>query len=185
MFLSIVFFTGCLYSSNNEYPPSYKESVDTRLFYDPAVFYFGDVVQDDGSVNVTKTINWTLRIENHGEREEDVRFELTHFPRELMVWSTDVRFFQRTVTNNTTITLQIVKEYDYEDEDFKRLRIENIPSNSSIDIIVSITFNKTVPWSYDPDSTFVGFLEIGRRTCNPSCGNIDYEEEIIPFVVRT
>lgn len=174
-----VLLSGCI--DNSEPPPGYPSKhavgdIDIELVYEPAIFYFGDVVQDNGSVNQSKTINWTLTINNLGNRSEDVRFEIAHLPPELLIWSTIIAYKYGEI---------IYPEYDYEDKDFERYCIEDIISMASVEFTVSITFNKTVAWSYSPDSTYVGYFEIGRRTINPKCGNIGYGELIVPFVVRT
>lgn len=199
LLLISIMLSGCLgYNSRPPpgYPPKYNVGdINIELKYEYPIFYFGDVVQDNGSVNQSKTINWTLTINNHGNYTEDVRFELLQFPEELMIWSTELKIFEIHTVEvwaeeekeafNMTYTLERTLEYDYYNREFDRLWIEGVPVNASIEFVVSITFNETVAWSYSPDTTYVGFFEIGKRTCNPECRNIHYEEEIIPFVVRT
>ena len=176
--IGIVLLSGCI--GDNSRPPSYPSyenvEIDVSLEYEPPVFYFGDVVQDNGSVNQSKTVNWAMTINNRGNRTEDVRFEITYFPPELLLWSTNVAYKFGEI---------IYPEYDYDDADFERYEIEDIISMASVEFTVSITFNKTVAWSYSPDTTYVGHFEIGKRTINPKCGNIGYDRLVVPFVVRT
>lgn len=178
--IGTVLLSGCI-GGNSEPPPGYPSKyaagdIDIELVYEPAIFYFGDVVQDNGSVNQSKTVNWTLAINNRGNHTEDVRFEITYFPPELLVWSTNVAYKYGEI---------IYPEYDYDDADFERYNIEDIVSMTSVEFTVSITFNKTVAWSYSPDTTYVGQFEIRKHTIDPKCGNSYYDELVVPFVVRT
>lgn len=174
--LSMVGLTGCI----GEQPPSdypgeiSGECIDVRFFYDEPVFYFGDAVQDNGSVNVSKTVSWTLTIENHGEYYEDVRFRFEYFPRELMMWSTTIAYSGIGDTS---------PEYDYEDEIFDRHTMKDLPPGAQVVFTVSITFNKTISWTYSPDTNYFGLFEISRRIYDGH--NVFFDELLVPMVVRT
>ena len=177
--IGIVLLSGCIGDGSRppSYPSRYSEiDVNVELKYDCPIFYFGDVVHDNGSVNQSKTVNWTLTINNRGNTVEDVRFEIAYFPLDLLIWSTNVAYKYVTI---------IYPEYDYEDKDFERYNIKDIISMASVEFTVSITFDKTVAWSYSPDTTYVGYFEIRKYAIDPKCGNIGYGELIVPFVVRT
>lgn len=200
--IGVILLSGCI-GDNSEPPSGYRDPsksydirrVDVELKYEPSIFYFGDVVQDNGSVGVSKTVNWTLTIVNNGTEQEDVRFEILQFPRELLIWSTELKMFEiHTVeawaeeeneTFNITYTYEHILEYDYYGAEFERIKIDGLKTNSSTDVVFSITFNETVAWSYSPDTTYVGHFEIRKRTIDPKCNNIRYDEVVIPFVVRT
>ena len=173
--------SGCLDGSQT--PPQYPSysknlKIDVSLEYEPPVFYFGDVVQENGSVNETKKIDWVLTINNQGNCSEDITFEIAYFPPELLVWSTLVTYDDGYIIAHP--------EYDYYDEEFERHEI-SAPSNKSTEFIVSIKFNKTVPWSYCPDTSYVGRFIVRSRvyTRHDTYSHVYYEKEIIPFVVRT
>ena len=179
--IGTVLLSGCI--GDNSEPPSYPSypknlEIDVSLDYEPPVFYFGDVVQENGSVNKTKKIDWVLTINNQGSRTEDITFEISYFTPELLVWST-------TVTYNDGYIIAY-PEYDYDDAKFERHDIR-APSNKSTDFIVSIKFNKTVPWSYCPDTSYMGRFIVRSRVYarHDTRSSIYYEKEIIPFVVRT
>lgn len=177
--IGAVVLSGC--TNNSEPPPGYPSrstagNINIELIYDHPIFYFGDVVQDNGSVNQSKTVNWTLTINNHGDGVEDVRFDVLYFPPEPLIWSTTVAYKYNYIT---------YPEYDYDRAEFERQYIDDLPSMVSVDFTVSITFDKTVAWSYSPDTTYVGYFEIGKRAINPECNNIYYEGIVVPFVVRT
>lgn len=181
LLILIMLSGGCFDDSEPpSYPPSYKGTdINVELNYDYPIFYFGDVVQDNGSVNISKTTDWTLTITNLGSISEEVRFEIVDFPQEILIWSTIVEITERNITFSP--------EYDYYDNEFDRYWIEDISANTSLDFIVSITFNKTVAWSYNPDTTYVGHFEIGYRIRKhyDTYSSIYYKELIVPFVVRT
>jgi len=179
-----ILLSGCI--DNSESPPSYPSKyavgdIDIELVYEPAIFYFGDVVQDNGSVNQSKTVDWALTINNRGNRTEEVRFEISHFPRELLLWPTKVAYkYGETIYPDYDYS-----NYDYSKAEFERYYIEDIVSMASVEFTVSITFNKTVAWSYSPDTTYVGHFEIRKHAIDPKCGNSYYERLVVPFVVRT
>ena len=117
--IGTVLLSGCIRDNSEppSYPSQYSEGdVDVKLEYEYPVFYFGDVVQDNGSVNQSKTVNWTLTINNRGNRTEEVRFEIIYFPPELLVWSTTVAYKYGEI---------IYPEYDYDDANFERYYIED------------------------------------------------------------
>lgn len=191
--VGVVLISGC---TTTQRPPGYPsryddEGIDVELNYENPIFYFGDVVQDDGSVNKTKTVTWTLVVNNYGSSTEEIHFKIIKFPTEVLMWHTTLALYQRTSDNlmhidgSITMTFEIELEYGADDEDFDRIQIEGIKSNTSTELIFSITLNEAEAWSYSPDTTYIGQFEIGRRTINPKCNNIGYDELFIPFVVRT
>lgn len=170
--IGAVLLSGCTgYNSRppSGYPSRYSEGdVNIKLEYDIPIFFFGDIVQEDGSINRSKTVNWTLTINNYGKYLEDVRFEIIHFPYEIIIWA--------------TIEATIPTEFDYYDMEFDCIWIE-VPSNTSMDFIFSITLDEAFPWSYNADTSYVGHFEIGYRIDRK--GSVYYDELKIPFVVRT
>ncbi|GAG68714.1 unnamed protein product [marine sediment metagenome] len=178
--IGAVLLSGCI--DNSEPPPDYPSSntiIDIQIGYEEypdgyPIFYFGDVVQDNGSVNVSKTDNWTFTITNNGSQTEEVRFKIVDFPDELMIWSTELRLIDTEIIH--------IPEYDFDRERFETDCLESISPNSTVNITFSITFNKARAWSYNPDVSYVGRFELEYHVQK---GNIYYDELVIPFVVRT
>jgi len=184
--IGTVLLSGCI--GGNSEPQGYPSSnvvIDIQVTVDGnpliknypdgyPIFYFGDVVQENGSVNVSKTDNWTFTITNNGSQNEEVRFKIVDFPDELMIWSTELRLIDTEITH--------IPEYDFDRERFKTDYLESISPNSTVNITFSITFNKARAWSYNPDVSYVGRFELGYHVQK---GNIYYDELVVPFVVRT
>ena len=147
----------------------YKDFPDTY-----PIFYFGDVVQDNGSVNVSKTENWTFTIKNYGSQTEDVWFKIVEFPFDLMIWSTELRLIGTEITHTP--------EYNFNRERFEREYFESISPNSTANVTFSVTLNKAREWSYNPDVSYVGRFELGYHVQD---GNVYYEVCVVPFIIRT
>ena len=186
--IATVLLSGCVDNSQSP-PPGYYPSknivIDIQVTVDGnplikdypdgyPIFYFGDVVQENGSVNVSKTDNWTFTITNNGNQPEEVYFRIVDFPDELMIWSTELRLIDTEITH--------IPEYNFNRERFETDCLESIPPNSTVNITFAITFNKARAWSYTPNVSYVGRFELAYHVQK---GNIYYEEFIIPFVVRT
>jgi len=185
--IGTVLLSGCI-GDNSEPPPSYPSQnivIDIQVTVDDnplikdypdgyPIFYFGDVIQENGSVNVSKTDSWTFTIANNGNQNEEVHFRIVDFPDELMIWSTELRLIDTEITH--------MPEYNFNRERFETDCLESISPNSTVNITFSITFNKARAWSYTPNVSYVGQFELEYHVQK---GNIYYEEFIIPFVVRT